>query len=137
MVSYIGAAAFLSLLAHEIYFGLYKTAALILCAAGVGFVTLSIVRKLINAPRPYDLYSFYEKKPREKSGSSFPSRHAYSAFVIATLVLCLSIPASVALFALGILLCVCRVLLGIHFIRDVAAGALIGIIAGVIGLLLL
>ncbi len=136
-VSLLSAAALLSLLVYEIYFGMYKTAAILLCAAGVGFAAVSLVRRLINAPRPYELYSFYEKKPKEKSGSSFPSRHAYSAFSIAALFLCVSIPVSIALFALGVLLCVCRVLLGIHFIRDVAAGALIGILSGAVGILLI
>lgn len=136
-VSLVSALCLLLLLGHEIYFGMYKTAAILLCAAGVGFVAVSLARRLINAPRPYELYSFYEKKPKEKSGSSFPSRHAYSAFSIAALFLCLSIPVSIALFALGLILCVCRVLLGIHFIRDVFAGALLGILSGAVGILLI
>ena len=37
----------------------------------------------------------------------------------------------------GAVLAALRVLLGVHFIRDVVAGALIGVISGVIGLLTL
>ena len=84
-----------------------------------------------------ELYDFYIEKPKEKKGRSFPSRHAYSAFALATLMIYLSIPAAVALFAVAILLCVFRVLLGIHFIRDVITGALVGAFAGVIGLLII
>ena len=48
-----------------------------------------------------------------------------------------SLPLSVILFLFGILLSVCRVLLGMHFIRDVLTGALVGILSGVIGILVL
>ena len=34
-------------------------------------------------------------------------------------------------------MCICRVLLGIHFIRDVSAGAIIGVISSLIGALIL
>ena len=37
--------------------------------------------------------------------------------------------------ALTVILGAARVLLGIHFIRDVIAGGLIGIVSGIIGLL--
>ena len=40
---------------------------------------------------------------------------------------------SIALLALSALMCVCRVLLGIHFVRDVLAGALTGITTALIG----
>lgn len=106
-------------------------------SALVGFLLVTLFRRLFDAPRPYELYDFYIEKPKEKKGRSFPSRHAYSAFALATLMIYLSIPAAVALFAVAILLCVFRVLLGIHFIRDVITGALVGAFAGVIGLLII
>ena len=112
-------------------------AVLLILASGIPFVTVSIFRKLFNAPRPYQIYDFYEKKPKSKLGSSFPSRHVFSIFLIGTLMLEASLPLSVILFLLGILLSVCRVLLGMHFIRDVLTGALVGILSGVIGILVL
>ncbi len=115
----------------------YVVLATLLVSVFVGFILVSVLRKLIDAPRPYELYTFYEKKPKNKKGSSFPSRHVYSAFAIATLCLAVGFPLAILLFSLAIAMCVCRVLLGIHFIRDVAAGALIGIVAGGIGLLLI
>ena len=105
--------------------------------AGVPFVIVSLLRRLINAPRPYEIYSFYEEKPRDGKGKSFPSRHVFSAFVIGTLLFSVSIPLAVVTLTLGVGLAVCRVLLGIHFIRDVVAGGLIGALSGVIGLLIL
>ena len=102
---------------------------------GVPFIIVSLLRRFINFPRPYEVYSFYGAAPKKKSGSSFPSRHAFSIFIIATVMLFIyPIPAAVMLL-FGILLSVCRVLTGIHFIRDVVAGALLGVISGLIGVL--
>lgn len=115
----------------------YMDCIAVLLSAFVGFVLVSLMRRLINAPRPYELYTFYEQKPKERVGRSFPSRHVYSAFAIATLAFPLSSIIGIILTALALAMCVCRVLLGIHFIRDVVCGALIGVAAGLIGLLIL
>lgn len=113
---------------------------------GVPFFAVGLARRIIGAPRPYEVYSFYEECPKRRffgkaddsrDGASFPSRHAYSAFVISTALFFVSPWCATALGALAILMCACRVLLGIHFIRDVLAGALIGILAGTLGELLL
>ena len=115
----------------------YLDCVTVLLSAFVGFVLVSLLRRLINAPRPYELYTFYDEKPKERAGSSFPSRHAYSAFAIATLAFPLSNVIGIILIALALAMCLCRVLLGIHFIRDVVCGALIGVLAGLIGFLIL
>ena len=112
--------------------------ALRLCVAGaVPFFVVTVLRKLIDAPRPYELYSFYENAPKKKQGSSFPSRHVFSSFLIATLSYILSPWLTAAVALVGVALSVSRVLLGIHFVRDVVAGALIGITSGLIGLVLI
>ena len=108
-----------------------------LIITAVPFIALSVMRYMINAPRPYELIEFYEKKPKGKSGCSFPSRHVFSVFVIATVMLPQNIALGIGLLLLGAVLGVMRVLLGVHFIRDVVAGALIGVISGAIGLLTL
>ena len=112
-------------------------AAYLVLFSAIPFVIVTLVRKFFNAPRPYELYEFYKTPPKEKRGESFPSRHVFSSFIIATLAITVSIPLAAALFAIGICLATSRVLLGMHFIRDVVAGALIGIIAGVIGIIIL
>ena len=115
----------------------YLTAIGVAASAAIGLFAVTVMRKIINAPRPYEIYDFYEQLPREKSGQSFPSRHAYSAFVIATLAWLLHPIASVSLLLIGVCLSVARVLLGIHFIRDVAVGAALGVISGVLGILII
>ena len=109
----------------------------LLTVTGVPFVLVSILRRVINAPRPYELLEFYEKKPKGKSGRSFPSRHVFSVFVIATVLVTWNSTVAVLLFAAGALLALLRVALGIHFVRDVVAGALIGAASGGIGLAVL
>lgn len=106
-------------------------------AAAVPFAVITVLRRLIDAPRPYELYSFYETPPKNKRGSSFPSRHVFSSFIIATLSYILSPWLTAAVALVGIALSVSRVLLGIHFVRDVLTGALIGITSGLLGLALI
>ena len=102
---------------------------------GMPFAVVTLLRRMIDLPRPYEIYDFYEVAPKNKKGKSFPSRHAFSIFIIATVML-LSYPAVAALlFALGVLLSVCRVLTGIHFVRDVVTGALLCVISGGLGIL--
>jgi len=103
------------------------------------FLTVSVFRKLYSAKRPYEVYDFSSlgiESPKEKKGSSFPSRHVFSIFLIGTLAFPYALPLAVCLLVFGVMLGACRVLLGIHFVRDVVAGALIGVASGVIGLLI-
>ena len=106
-------------------------------AGGVPFVTVTVIGRIINAPRPYELYDFYGKKPKEKAGQSFPSRHVFSAFTVAGLAYTFSVWLTVALSVIGVCIAVSRVLLGMHFIRDVMAGALIGILSGILGIIII
>ena len=49
----------------------------------VSFVSLSVVRRGLNRPRPYEALDIVPLIPRDKKGASFPSRHVFSVFVIA------------------------------------------------------
>ena len=85
-------------------------------------------------------YAFFqknEKKPKNKKGRSFPSRHVFSIVLIGFIYTTLSLRIGIGIIASALVLAVLRVLLGIHFIRDVLAGAVMGTVAGVIGLLVL
>ena len=107
----------------------------ILLIPGIPFVLVSLSRGIIDAKRPYEVYDIYEMPPKNKSGCSFPSRHAFSAFSIGTLALRFLPAAGASVLFCGVLLSVSRVLLGKHFPRDVIAGALIGIATSVLGML--
>lgn len=122
----------LSVLSEE-----YLTCVGIAASAAIGLFLVTVIRKIINAPRPYEVHDFYTKAPRERIGQSFPSRHAYSAFVIAVLAWLLHPAVSVSLLIIGVCLSAARVLLGIHFLRDVLVGAVLGVISGVLGILII
>ena len=97
----------------------------------VSFVSLSVIRRGLNRPRPYEALDIVPLIPREKKGESFPSRHVFSVFVIAMTWGWICPPVGAALMA------VTRVVAGIHFPRDVLAGALLGVACGAVGFYLL
>lgn len=96
----------------------------------VGFVAVSFFRRRFNAPRPYECCSIAPLIARDGAGKSFPSRHTFSAFAIAASWFAASVPVAVVLLVAAGVLAVCRVLGGVHFPRDVVAGAFIGSATG-------
>ena len=110
----------------------------LIISLGIPFIAVTLLRRAINAACPYEVYSdIFDTVPKQRRGESFPSRHAYSAFAIAVCTFPVSVALGCVLALLAVLICISRVLLGIHFLRDVATGALIGIISQVIGLLII
>ena len=108
----------------------------VLVTTGVPFVIVSVMRKVLNAKRPYELLPFYKTPPKAKSGQSFPSRHVFSVFVIGSVLCAGNLTVGLLLILAGALLSAVRVLLGYHFIKDVVAGAVIGVISGIGGALI-
>lgn len=105
----------------------------------VCFVLLTLLRKAINAPRPYEVFETQPLIPKNTKGKSFPSRHVFSIFVIAITFWfkCPFSQIAVCIFVLGVMLAVLRVLSGVHFTKDVVAGALLGIFLAELGFYLL
>ena len=132
----ITVAAYIAALINE-FISSYESAIRLALVCGIPFICVSIVRRLINAPRPYELYDIFDTPPKKRSGQSFPSRHAFSVFSIGTALAFLYPIAATVLLVLGAMLSVSRVLLGKHFVRDVVAGALVGAVTSVIGMLIL
>lgn len=99
------------------------------------FIILTIFRFFVNAKRPYEVFDIPPVIAKDTRGRSFPSRHVFSVFIIAmTFFAVCPVPVlGGGIFVLGILLAVVRVLAGVHFPRDVIAGAISGIAAGYIG----
>ena len=109
----------------------------LLVTLGAPFALVSLMRRFINAKRPYEIYDFFVDPPKAKKGHSFPSRHAFSAFAIGTVALFVSLPIGILILFLGCSMCICRVALGIHFVRDVVGGAIIGVVTSLIGAIIL
>lgn len=111
----------------------------LLVVTAIPFIAVTVVRKLINAPRPYEVFDCDELiavRVSGKSGLSFPSRHSTSIFLIGSAFTFVIPWVGITILCLGVVLAVSRFLLGIHFLRDVIAGAIIGSVAGVIGMLI-
>ena len=108
----------------------------LLLTTGIPFLIVSILRHVLNMPRPCRVFEL-DFLPSKKQGESFPSRHVFSAFSIGTALCFVIWPLGVLTLALGVAIAMCRVCLGNHFLRDVIAGALIGVGCSLIGMLVL
>ena len=105
----------------------------IVLVCGVSFAIVSMFRHLYDADRPYTIYNFEPIVKKDKKGHSMPSRHVFSAFVIAIAFLYVNQILGIIFLAISVLMAFERVIVGVHFPKDVIAGAVIGIISGVIG----
>ena len=97
-----------------------------------GFVILSLFRKKINAPRPYEEWDIKPLLDRDSPGQSMPSRHVFSATIISMACLHASLSVGVILLVLSALLGLVRVLGGVHYPKDVVVGYICGLVWGVI-----
>ena len=97
-----------------------------------GFVILSLLRKKINAPRPYEVWEIIPLLDRDSPSQSMPSRHVFSATIISMACLHASLSVGVILLVLSALLGLVRVLGGVHYPKDVVVGYICGLVWGVI-----
>ncbi|MBS5111827.1 MAG: phosphatase PAP2 family protein [Coprobacillus cateniformis] len=90
------------------------------------FLFVTIIRKVINRPRPYEAYPITPLVGHKK-GESFPSRHTVSSMIIA--LVCFPIHQFLGIFTLivAIILSVCRILCGVHYVSDVLVSVIIAL----------
>ena len=100
--------------------------------SATGFVILSLLRKKINAPRPYEEWDIKPLLDRDSPGQSMPSRHVFSATNISMACLHASLSLGVILLVFSALLGLVRVLGRVHFPKDVVIGYICGLVWGVI-----
>lgn len=103
----------------------------------IAFAAVSIFRHAYNAPRPYEMLDIQPLIIKDTRGKSFPSRHTFSMFMIAITWLTWQPIVGGILLAAGALMAIVRVLGGVHFPRDVIAGALAAIAAALVGYVLI
>ena len=97
-----------------------------------GFVILSLLRKKLNALRPYEEWTIKPLLDRDSPGRSMPSRHVFSATIISMTCFHASLSLGVILLVLSAFLGLVRVLGGVHYPRDVVVGYICGLVWGVI-----
>ena len=96
-----------------------------------GFVLLTAVRAGINRPRPYETWNIDPIIHKDTRGNSMPSRHVFSSAVIAMAWLPVSPTVGTALMIIAAAAAWIRVMGGVHYPSDVAAGLLSGVAAGI------
>lgn len=106
----------------------------VLCTPAVGFIVVTVLRKIINRPRPYEALDIEPLIDKKKSGNACPSRHAFSAFAIATALFYLNPVVGIVTAVFGADLAFARVIAGVHFPSDVILGAVLGITLTALGL---
>ena len=124
---------YLTLLATT-YFqeGLGKQVLMYVFIPASGFVILSLLRKKINAPRPYEEWDIKPLLDRDRPGQSMPSRHVFSATIISMACLHASLTMGAICLTLSAFLGLVRVLGGVHFPKDVVVGYICALVWGVI-----
>lgn len=109
----------------------------VLLVPAISFALLSIGRYFINRKRPYEVFEVPPVIPKNTKGKSFPSRHVFSATMIAMTYLFMS-PwtwSGMVLLAVALLQALVRILSGVHYISDVVAGIVVGVLAALFYLL--
>ena len=97
-----------------------------------GFVLLTLVRKWINQPRPYETWEIIPLLDKDSSGNSMPSRHVFSATIISMACLHANLPVGLMLLVLSAFLSLVRVLGGVHYPKDVLVGYACGLLLGIL-----
>ena len=110
--------------------GLGQQVRIYLLVPASGFVTLSLFRKKINHPRPYETWDISPLLEKDSSGQSMPSRHVFSATIISMASLHASLPVGLVCLLFSALLGLVRVLGGVHYPKDVLVGYACGLVWG-------
>ena len=112
--------------------GLGKQVLIYVFIPASGFVILSLLRKKINAPRPYEEWNINPLFDRDSPGQSMPSRHVFSASIISMACLHAGLSVGFILLILSVFLGLVRVLGGVHYPRDVVVGYICALVWGVL-----
>ncbi len=95
-------------------------------------ILVTVLRHVFHAPRPYDQMNYYPLISH-KPGNSFPSRHTASSVIIAMAFWYVCQPLGITAAALAVLVGISRVVAGLHYPRDVLAGAAVSLVVGGLG----
>ena len=104
---------------------------------GLVFWGGTLLRARLDFPRPYEQPGFVPLVAKETHGHSFPSRHALSAAVLAMVWMYFYPVVGWVMVGITVLICLLRVLTGVHHVRDVVCGAVLGFVLGAVGMWLL
>lgn len=117
-------AAYVALLVYVVVrFGFGKEILKALLIPATGFFLETFIHDRLNFERPYERTGVPPLIPKQTKGHSFPSRHAFSVTMIAMMYVFYLPYLGIVMLCVAAFLCVVRVKGGVHFVRDVIAGA--------------
>ncbi len=125
-----------ALLVYLFFSGFFHKMFFCIAIPAVLFLIVSLFRKLYSAPRPYEILDIQPLIKKETKGKSFPSRHVFSVFIIGMTYFFVYKPAGIVIGMAGVVLAYVRVAAGVHFPKDTVAGALCGILGGLLYLMI-
>ncbi len=104
----------------------------IVAAVFVRFVLAEIIRRVYFRPRPFvfnDVHLLISYSPKE---ASFPSGHASFYFALSTIIYSYDKKAGTLFYIASSLIVLGRVFVGIHWPSDILAGAILGVVMGLV-----
>jgi undecaprenyl-diphosphatase len=108
------------------------------CAAGAaaiaGILVFKALKRLSRRPRPCQVEPHCWSKILPPDQFSFPSGHTMTAFSIALVVSFFYPSLEGALFFLALSIAVSRIVLGMHYLSDVLAGTVLGVVLGCVSI---
>ena len=96
------------------------------------FIVGSIIRFLWFRPRPFVFENFIPLVFQNPAEASFPSGHALFYFALSAVIYLYNKKLGVAFYVASFLIVISRVFVGIHWPSDILAGAIIGILVGLV-----
>ena len=118
--------------------GLHRLAYELILGTLTLWLVVELVKAIIRRSRPFVILAETRIVGYRERGRSFPSGHTSQAFFIATMLakyFHLNIWAVLLLYALAALVAVTRMYVGAHYPRDVLAGAILGSVWGLLGVI--
>ena len=104
----------------------------------ITFALVTYLRNRWDTPRPYE--DFPEIDPiieKDERGRSMPSRHVSSAVIIACALAWQHMDWGALAFAACVVVAFTRIVGGVHYPRDVAVGAAISLVCGILGFVII
>ncbi len=129
---YIVAAAYLATLVYLAVTGdarFWKA----LAVPAVTFILVTVLRALVNAPRPYEEHDIDPIIHKETHGKSLPSRHLASAVIIACTLAWLNPAGGVFALAASAVVAFTRLAGGVHYPKDIAAAIAVSLACAFVG----
>lgn len=90
----------------------------------------AFLHQIFMRPRPFVVNAVTQLIPYSAEASSFPSGHAAFFFALASAVYFHNKKAGIYFLIAASFICLSRVFVGVHYLSDILAGALIGLFSG-------